>query len=403
VPHPTYPQIIQKRKLISVDGPEYLTSENKPIDIKSSARPHSPQPLYIVPTFQRKDTPTGRQRLGRGLRIYLNRGWYSSGEDELVGIVLFPPNASPNSLDEYREYVSQWGSDPLFDKSGPSAFLDAPHFTYDPPEPQTAPRAVADGLIIAETFGPGKSNLPVRVVGFEPLWDDVRKLWYVDITLGPTSAYYTFVRFGLCRYQPHSLSNVELSRVVRTEFAQLLADRTATLSYASDHIDITLHGPSALSKLGKALNGNNPQFAQIGPTPGDIGTLPDDPPVVVPTLTSNPAAGSAHKIVARIEWRSVGAQGDLGWESVDNGVDLAAFTSLLSTSVYWKGSVRWPRMDLPTNRQYRLALYEYEIWETDGDVAENNVTTSVAVVPMRRRLVYVDFWPLDAGPVISGG
>jgi hypothetical protein len=71
--------------------------------------------------------------------------------------------------------------------------------------------------------------------------------------------------------------------------------------------------------------------------------------------------------------------------------------------VYWKGSVRWPRRDLPTNREYRLALYEYEIWETDEDVAENNVTTTAAVVPMRRRLVYVDYWPLDVGPIISGG
>lgn len=409
VPHPTYPQIIQKRKLISVDGPEYLTPESSPIDIKSSARPDVPQPLYVVPTFQWKDTPTGRQRLGRGLRIYLNRGWYSSGEDELLGVVLFPPNASPSALDEYRDYVSQWGSDPLFDKTGPSTFLSASHFTSDPAEPQTAPRAVADGLVVAETFGPGKSNLPVRVVGFEPLWDEDRKLWYVDLTLTPGSAYYTFVRFALCRYQPHSLLNVELSRVVRTEFAQLLADRTATLSYATAHIDVTLHGPSALSKLGQRLNGSNPQFAQIGPTstvadgPGDIGTLPDDPPVVAPTLTSNPVAGSAHKIVARIEWRPIGSHGDLGWEGVDTGVELASYTSLLSTNVYWKGSVRWPRRDLPTNREYRLALYEYEIWETDEDVAENNVTSTSAVVPMRRRLVYVDFWPLDVGPIISGG
>jgi hypothetical protein len=401
VPHPTYPQIIQKRKLISVDGPEYLTSDSEPIDIRSSARPDAPQPLYVVPTFQWKDTPTGRQRLGRGLRIYLNRGWFSSGEDELLGIVLFPLNPSPSALAEYREYVTQWGSDPLFDKAASSAFLSAAHFVSDPAQPQTAVRAVADGLILAETFGPGKSNLPVRVLGFQPLWDAERKLWYVDVVLGPASAYYTFVRFALCRYQPHSLANVELSRVVRTEFAQLLADRSATLSYAADHIDVTLHGPSALSKLGKALNGNNPQFSQAGPA--SLETLADDPPVVGPTLNPNPAAGSAHQIVARLEWRPVGSHGDLGWEGVDNGIDLASYTSLLSTNVYWKGSVRWPRRDLPTNREYRLALYEYEVWQTDYDVAENNVTTSAAVVPMRRRLVYADFWSLDVGPIISGG
>ena len=43
--------------------------------------------LYVVPTFKWVESGDGltRERVGRGLRVYLDRPWYSSGDGELLG------------------------------------------------------------------------------------------------------------------------------------------------------------------------------------------------------------------------------------------------------------------------------------------------------------------------------
>ena len=56
------------------------------LDIPSSARPAAPRVLYAVPTFGWSDstTTTGQTstRKGNGLRVYLDRPWWSTGQDE---------------------------------------------------------------------------------------------------------------------------------------------------------------------------------------------------------------------------------------------------------------------------------------------------------------------------------
>jgi len=285
--------------------------------------------------------------------------------------------------------------------------------------PDSAPvLPVGENILLAE------KNLRVRVQGFKPQWDDDRKLWYVDVELQPSSAYYTFVRFGLCRYQPDSLPDLEISKVVRAEFSQLLADRTATLSYGVNVINVSLSGPSALSKLGHRWNGDfsgddfqffplaaktppasNKAKTNINPNEGANAAVPTDqlPPIVTlpPPVFSNPEAGSGHMVVAQVEWRAKGLSGDLGWEPLDGGVRLASHTSFFSSDmVTWKGVVRWPRRGTPSNRQYRLVLREFEIFQTDSDVAESLPVNNPTGVPIRSRLVYVDIFPLaDPLPV----
>ena len=61
------------------------------------------------------------RRKGGGLRIYLDRPWYSSGEGELLGVVLWscapPQHAAFEAFevpDFLKSYVTQWGKDPLW-------------------------------------------------------------------------------------------------------------------------------------------------------------------------------------------------------------------------------------------------------------------------------------------------
>ena len=61
--------------------------------VRSSAAPDVPELVYVVPTFRwSRPAATGNTRtstrLGNGLRVYLERPWFSSGDGELLGVVL---------------------------------------------------------------------------------------------------------------------------------------------------------------------------------------------------------------------------------------------------------------------------------------------------------------------------
>jgi hypothetical protein len=88
--------------LIEHQGPELL------LHVPSSHRPDPPDVAYVVPTWSWEEReaigvkapPSSkagsgglrrtrvRRRVGGGLRIYLNRPWFSSGDDELLGVVV---------------------------------------------------------------------------------------------------------------------------------------------------------------------------------------------------------------------------------------------------------------------------------------------------------------------------
>ena len=69
--------------------------------VLSSARPAAPDVLYTVPTFRwdRSDQGPVRShtRLGRSLRVWLRRPWFSSGDGELLGVVLEPVIGIPET------------------------------------------------------------------------------------------------------------------------------------------------------------------------------------------------------------------------------------------------------------------------------------------------------------------
>ena len=72
------------------------------VSIPSSARPAAPKVLYVLPTFGWEAKAEGAwnfsNRSGGGLRVYLDRPWFSSGEGELLGAVLWqcPPPLHPD-------------------------------------------------------------------------------------------------------------------------------------------------------------------------------------------------------------------------------------------------------------------------------------------------------------------
>ena len=77
---------------------EPASGEPVVLDIPSSARPAAPQVLDAVPLLRweelaEPDEPFAwRQARRSGVRVWLARPWYSSGDGELLGVLVFDPD-----------------------------------------------------------------------------------------------------------------------------------------------------------------------------------------------------------------------------------------------------------------------------------------------------------------------
>ncbi|MEV0404027.1 hypothetical protein [Actinoallomurus sp. NPDC050550] len=199
------------------------------VNVRSSARPSVPDIAYIVPTFGWEKTADSAKissiRRGNGLRVYLRRPWYSSGDGEILGVVLFEGKGDlPAKL---RPYVTLRGQDPIF-ASAPTTV--APGMSEFPLAHGAKP-----GYRLAESDHLKELTETVAVAPHAVAYDKDRQMWYCDITMTQDNSYNPFVRLALARFQPNSLSGLEISPVVLAQFAQLNPDRTMSMVFnASD-------------------------------------------------------------------------------------------------------------------------------------------------------------------------
>jgi hypothetical protein len=322
------------------------TSDPLLVDVPSSSRPSAPQVAYIVPTFgiERQETTNVKTdiRFGNGVRVYLHRPWYSSGEGELLGTVLWPaPPADPPSTDDrekYKHYITQWGQDPLWQSGDLPEMPSTFHFSSS--------TAQGQGLSLDEI------PLAVDVAGHEVAFDAQRKLWYCDITFENATAYTPFVRLALSRYQPESIPGVELSHVTLGDFAQLSPDRSAVLSVS----------PADPRTARLFVGGLAPQK----PTSGLI------------TVTIERHIG---QIVS-----------DLAWEAAPTTA--VTVTEDLPTpdqpnSILWAGTVRFTKY--PPPGRFRVVIREYEFLPRDPNASES----ATGAVVYGQRIVYAAIIPYD--------
>ncbi len=284
------------------------------VDVPSSARPLTPEIAYVVPTFgwQEQETTNVKSsvRFGNSMRVYLNRPWYSSGEDELLGVVLWPSSiASPDyaTREKYKPYFTQWGNDPIWQTGAVDEVPD----TYDFPNAS----ATATGLSLEETAQ------PFDVAGHTVEYDQDRGLWYCDIQLQNLSSYAPFVRLALARYQTHSIQGVELSRVTLADFVQLTPERSAVVS----------------------INPTHPSQARIF-----IGGLA-------------PQGPQTSLIIVSVEQRISGVPTDMGWGPAQAGAVTVTEDSPAPQqpgSALWSGNVQFKKA--PPPGEFRIVVHEYE-------------------------------------------
>ena len=207
------------------------------INILSTTRPKIPEIDYIIPTFewhktQDKDT-IRHQRLGGGLRIFLKRPWFSSGDDEMLGIILPPAAAkSPSisgALSSYTGYFTHWGLDPLHNSTQPDLLSPAPgDFRMNPTFDENVQY-------------PDMGKLHANVVAYPVIFDEERQQWFCDLAINPKNLYFPFIKLALARYQPNSVhagdTDVCLSSVVLADMMQLMPDRTTVIQFKKEDVN----------------------------------------------------------------------------------------------------------------------------------------------------------------------
>ena len=342
------------------------------VDVPNSARPAAPKVLYVLPTFgwERKTDvifskkPGGHQipganlegvgtvskRAGGALRVYLDRPWYSSGDGELLGVLIWPGPSQPSGgaflaaappsnqpPDPLKPYVTQWGMDPIW-YSNP---------TRDIPAIENFTKNIANqtGLTLDEF--PVDSPVRVNVAGHAVEYDKERKLWYCDIEIDVGISYFPFVRLALARFQPKSVPNAHLSRVVLADFAQLAPDRTASIVFDRKN----------LKEIEVAVSG-------LG-------------------YKSSAAGRMGNELEVTLETQQLGAEGDLGWIPVPRGTFPLKPAQVTDASL-WRGTVRMPK--LSKLQAARLVIKEYEPFLADQGTKTQKV----------RRLVYADVLKIPA-------
>jgi hypothetical protein len=334
--------------------PRDFTRRSDPVavHVAASVRPVAPHVLYVLPTFGwQRETHTNQKRsvrIGGGLRIYLDRPWYSSGVGELLGAALW--TGVPVDREEWKGFITQWGQDPIWESTPLEAFPRPEHFTDS---------VAIEHQLPLDAVLPSGAPRTVTVAGHQVQFDTERKLWFCDITVNTERPTYApFVRLALVRYQPFALREAKLSRVVLADFAQLTPERTATVTadpFESGRIRVSISGP-----------------APRGP------------------LAAAPGTDRATGITVEVQERQLGIQSDLAWKTVGNFTverDQPVAGTPDPDFILWSGSVRFPgALNALEADRYRLLIREHEFMFADGP----------ADVVRASRLVYAETLMLDA-------
>lgn len=222
---------------LAQDDPTALTVQGTAVahSIPSSSSPTAPGVLYCVPTLSLETVEGGpgtivRRRTGRGIRVFLKRPWFSSGDGELLGVVIGPaPGAGSSATDGLD--VTVMGRDPI-------------HRSADVVAPTVS--TFTNAVRHAENVKPApstQSSTRVTVVGFTPQFDPEGNRWFCDLDFDTGDMYLPFVRLALVRYQPNSIPDAEISPVVVTDLVQTLPDRELRVRL-DDVPTVSVTGPS---------------------------------------------------------------------------------------------------------------------------------------------------------------
>jgi len=353
------PQVAPAVDDLSVVGP------TRRLDVPNSARPPKVVVRDVLPLFrwdQRTEPsqPFGLRRTRRaGLRIYLDRPWYATGDGELLGVIVAQGG---DAL--VQGSVSQWAGDPVWLQQGPASrsalpLVDLLHLSgLDDRIEAGRPVGRPATLPLVDVGG----SPSAVVLGYQPEFSRARNMWFVDVALDPATALWPFVRLAVARYQPSSLPGLHLGPVSVCDFAQLAPERAATLTRPDDtHARIVVTGPIGIPRI---VDGES--------RPGTFADL----------------IGLSRTMRARLERRDASVGTDLGWVTVAQ--EVLPILGATGAIVSWSGQLELPvpiAARTPGEASdWRVTVEEWERLPADPLV--------VRVPSFEQRIVYADHFLL---------
>ncbi|KAA0574401.1 hypothetical protein FZ983_28120 [Azospirillum sp. B21] len=253
-----------------------VPEKHRSVWVPATWRPARLSPKSLLPSFvwsvERPTAGTSRTLRRTFVRVRMRRPWFSSGEGEQLGIVVWPPDlfeldprkVSRNKLFDTASgqvqekscepfddcqlgnggaFVSRWASDPI--RRGPTAdgwFMPREVFA-DAFDASGAVRTSGDGEVVRRVSMPiprmtegdfdtqkdladaNRESLKVSLVLYTPRFDWREDVWYVDVELNAFDLPDPFIRLGLVRYQRHAPEALRVSEPAM-EFVQILPRRT---------------------------------------------------------------------------------------------------------------------------------------------------------------------------------
>jgi hypothetical protein len=396
--------------------------------VPASAPPDDPRPLYTVPTFRWRETAGSQSldttRLGNGLRVWLERPWFTSGDGELLGVVIYGDRQRFTDIPHVLvPLVTQWGLDPLWDTVLPKYRTRVRDFTA---------RVADEAVELREMAGQ-----MVHVVGHRVHWHAKRGLWHCDIELDAGRTYMPFVRLALVRYQPNALQEAKISKVVLGEFAQVLPRRRASFNRQGGTLDFTLrgvvpnHGPmkfpldspyqdvSFIPPFGQSgetgrnrvelvLQTRDPALdsdlawrdkqvlssSEVGAASGGVavGDLAPRPRVPRPDRRAPSPAAPRDRLARRVDLSGAVNLGSVGANvgAVVGGALRPDLVELFDPAI-WKTTVTLPDT---AGKPARVAVREYERYYTDRSIRERKSGSTHLRRVVEERLVYTTFFDL---------
>ncbi|MEH7278436.1 hypothetical protein ABWK26_23705 [Bacillus toyonensis] len=315
------------------------------IDVLSTAKPAKTLVKYVLPTFSwqhinEDDEKVTSVRKG-GVRIYLDRPWWSSGDGEMLGVVLVE-NKAPDRGEDFYSYLTFWGQDPI---------RESPVLPLPTIEDFKNYKEVYDVHLFE------LPNQPVKVLCFEVDWDCERKMWYCDLELDTGNAYYPFIRLALVRFQPNSLikpNDLRISPVVLADIVQTAPDRSFTVTRDPNQPRVYNFSVSGVTYSAKKLNLQNDT---VTPSTSLINI-------------------QVQRQLSQFEDETI------GWEDVPNLDEIVLHPGSPDANgvVIWEGQVTIPE----ENQGYPLRLVAKEI----------EIFYGAQPTEINQRIVYMDIIPL---------
>jgi hypothetical protein len=154
------------------------------IKIDSNDKPQSVSLKDVTPLFRWESFQENgyniKERFGNSFRIWLNRGWWSTGESEYLAIMLYNENASDQNYSAIGRDGISFHDNIKHEKLRKNHFINRIYELDEPDE---------------------------NAVFFTPKFDENENLWYCDIELELSlviSIYRPFIKLVLARFQPNS-------------------------------------------------------------------------------------------------------------------------------------------------------------------------------------------------------